>query len=193
MKRIGKYILFYLAAVVLTTASKFFFGPNPSLSGISPVMALALFGGFIARDKDKMFLLPLFALLLSDATIQFLYEQNWFPYAGFYAGQWKNYVLLLTLPLIAVLLGAKSRISLIAGALAGPTFYFLVSNLFVWMSAGEAVYTKDWNGLLNCYTLAIPFYRNSLAATIVFLPMLWITYQHWVVKETAGKLNRQTA
>mgnify|MGYP006866643758 FL=1 len=156
-------------------------------------MALALFGGFIARDKDKMFLLPLFALLLSDATIQFLYEQNWFPYAGFYAGQWKNYVLLLTLPLIAVLLGAKSRISLIAGALAGPTFYFLVSNLFVWMSAGEAIYTKDWNGLLNCYTLAIPFYRNSLAATIVFLPMLWITYQHWVVKETAGKLNRQTA
>jgi len=193
MKRIGKYILFYLAAVSLTAASKFFFGPNPSLSGISPVMALALFGGFIARDKDKMFLLPLIALLLSDATIQFLYEHNWFPYAGFYAGQWKNYLLLLTLPFIAVLLGAKSRTSLIAGALAGPTFYFLVSNLFVWMSSGEAVYTKDWNGLMNCYTLAIPFYRNSLFATLVFLPMLWITYRNWVVKGSATQPNGQLA
>lgn len=193
MKRIGKYILFYLAAVVITTACKFFFGPNPALSGISPVMALALFGGFIARDKDRMFLLPLLALLLSDATVQFLYEQNWFPYAGFYAGQWKNYLLLLTLPFLAVLLGAESRARRIAGALAGPSVYFLISNLFVWMNAGEAVYTQDWNGLMNCYTMAMPFYRNSILATILFLPMLWITYRHWVVKATATAADRQLA
>lgn len=193
MKRIGKYIVFYIAAVVLTTASKFLFGPNPAWSGISPVMALALFGGFMARDKDRMFLLPLLALLLSDATIQFLYEQNWFPYAGFYTGQWKNYLLLLSLPILAALLGSGSRTRIIAGALAGPTVYFLISNLFVWMSSGEAVYTKDFNGLLNCYTLAIPFFRNSLLATLVFLPMLWITYRNWVAKASIEQLQSQSA
>ncbi len=180
MKNVVKYILFYFLAVALTTASKFFVGPNPTLSGISPVIALALFSGFIARSKDRMFLLPLLSLLLSDACIQLLHEQNLFPYAGFYAGQWKNYLLLLTLPLLAALIGSSSTSRVVLGAIAGPTFYFLLSNLFVWMQAGEAVYSKDWSGLMQCYTMAIPFYRNSLLATLVFLPMLMVTYRNWV-------------
>jgi hypothetical protein len=180
MKSIVKYIAVYALAVGTTAACKFFFGPNPVLSGISPVMALALFGGFIARDKDKMFLLPLLALLLSDATIQFLYEQNLFPYAGFYTGQWKNYLLLMTIPLIGALLSAHSRTRILMSILAGPTLYFLISNLFVWMNAGEAIYMKDLNGLMQCYAMAIPFYRNSLLSTIVFLPMLLISYRNWV-------------
>lgn len=186
MKSIAKYIAFYFATVLITTACKFFLGPNPALSGISPVMALALFSGCIARDKDKMFILPLFALLLSDATVQLLYEQGLFPYAGFYAGQWKNYLLLMILPLIAAVLGSSSRIRVAMGALAGPTVYFLISNLFVWMNAGEATYSKDWNGLMQCYTLAIPFYRNSLLATIAFLPMLLVTYRNWVAVQPIG-------
>ncbi|MFM7671744.1 MAG: DUF6580 family putative transport protein [Bacteroidota bacterium] len=181
MKSTVKYILFFFFALAITIASKFFLGPNVALSGVSPVIALALFSGFIARDKDRMFLLPLTALLVSDACMQLLYEQNLFPYAGFYAGQWKNYLLLLTLPLIAAVIGATTRTRMIAGAIAGPTVYFILSNLFVWMQAGEAVYTKDINGLMQCYTMALPFYRNSLLATIVFLPMLLITYRQWVL------------
>jgi len=192
MKRIGKYIAFYFFAVGLTTACKFFLGPNPALSGITPVMALALLGGFMARERDSMFLMPLIALLLSDATIQFLYEQNLFPYAGFYAGQWKNYLLLMTLPLLAALFSARSRTRLVLSALAGPTMYFLLSNLFVWMSAGEAVYSKDWNGLAQCYTLAIPFYRNSLISTIVFLPLLWMTYSGWLMGRSARQFTPVT-
>ncbi|MEN9524954.1 MAG: hypothetical protein RLZZ256_338, partial [Bacteroidota bacterium] len=109
MKSTVKYILFYFFVLVLTVASKFFLGPNVTLSGVSPVIALALFSGMIAREKDKMFLLPLVALFFSDACMQLLYEQNLFPYAGFYAGQWKNYLLLLTLPFLAAIIGASSR------------------------------------------------------------------------------------
>ncbi len=192
MKNIGKYILFYLLAVTLTTATKFFLGPNVDLSGVSPVIALALFSGFIAKDKDGMFLLPLLSLLVSDACIQLLYEQNLFPYAGFYAGQWKNYLLLLCLPLIASWIGSASRTKVIISAFAGPTFYFVASNLVVWMQAGEAVYSKDLQGLLECFTLAIPFYRNSLLATVVFLPMLLLSYRAWVSSRHPHQLNTQT-
>ncbi len=190
MKSTVKYILFFFLVLAITIASKFFLGPNVALSGLSPVIALALFSGFIARDKDRMFLLPLMALLVSDACMQLLYEQNLFPYAGFYAGQWKNYLLLLTLPLIAALIGATTRARMIAGAIAGPTAYFILSNFFVWMQAGEAVYTKDFNGLLQCYTLALPFYRNSLLATLVFLPMLMVTYRNWVASKTLSFSTR---
>ena len=185
-----KYIFFYLAALILTVAAKFFLGPNVELSGVSPVIALALFSGMIARDKDKMFLLPLGALLLSDACMQLLYEQNHFPYAGFYTGQWKNYLLLLTLPFLAALIGASSRVRVLVGAVAGPTLYFLLSNFFVWMQAGEAVYTKDLNGLIQCYTFALPFYRNSLLSTFVLLPMLLLTYRHWVATRMVAISNR---
>lgn len=184
MKNIGKYILFYFFAVALTLAAKFFLGPNVAFSGISPVMALALFSGMMARNKDRMFLLPLLALLLSDAGIQFLYEQNLFAYAGFYAGQWKNYLLLLSLPLLAAGIGASTRARVFLAALAGPTLYFIVSNFLVWMQAGEAVYSKDWNGLMQCYTLAIPFYRNSLLATGVLLPMIVYTYRLWLLSSS---------
>jgi hypothetical protein len=190
MKSTVKYILFYFFVLVLTVASKFFLGPNVTLSGISPVIALALFSGMIAREKDKMFLLPLVALFVSDACMQLLYEQNLFPYAGFYAGQWKNYLLLLTLPFLAAIIGASSRVKVLIGAVAGPTLYFLISNFLVWMQAGEAVYTKDMNGLVQCYTLAIPFYRNSLIATLVLLPMLLTTYRHWVATRVAVLSSR---
>ena len=83
-------------------------------------------------------------------------------------------------PLIGALLSANSRTRIVMGVLAGPTLYFLISNLFVWLNAGEATYTKDWNGLMHCYTMAIPFYRNSLLSTVVFLPMLLISYRNWV-------------
>jgi hypothetical protein len=53
------------------------------------------------------------------------------------------------------------------------------------MQAGEAIYTKDWNGLMQCYTLAIPFYRNSLLATLVLLPMIVLTYRLWVIPPMA--------
>jgi len=185
MKNIHKYILFYFLAVALTLAAKFFIGPHVELSGISPVIALALFSGLMARDRDRMFLLPLACLFISDMAIQFLHEQNLFPYAGFYAGQWKNYLLLLTLPLLAAWIGSRSRTRVVLAAVAGPTLYFIVSNFFVWMQAGEAIYTKDWNGLMQCYTLAIPFYRNSLLATLVLLPMIVLTYRLWVIPPMA--------
>jgi hypothetical protein len=190
MKSTVKYVLFYFSVLVLTVASKFFLGPNVTLSGISPVIALALFSGMIAREKDKMFMLPLAALFVSDACMQLLYEQNLFPYAGFYAGQWKNYLLLLTLPFLAAIIGASSRVKVLIGAVAGPTLYFLISNFLVWMQAGEAVYTNDINGLVQCYTLAIPFYRNSLIATLVLLPMLLTTYRHWVATRVAVLSSR---
>lgn len=189
MKNISKYILFYLLAVALTLLAKFFVGPHVEFSGISPVIALALFSGLMAKDRDRMFLLPLLCLFLSDACIQFLYEQNLFPYAGFYAGQWKNYLLLLSLPLLAAWIGSSSRLRIAVGALAGPTLYFLFSNFLVWMQAGEAVYSRDWNGLMQCYTLAIPFYRNSLLATGVLLPMIVFTYRHWVISQKAKSVT----
>lgn len=185
MKSNGRLILFTLILVALATACKFFFGPDLDWSGFSPVIAIALFSGFIIKQKDMSFLLPLLALFISDAVIQLLYTQNMFPYAGFYNGQWKNYTILLAATLIGWALKGRSVSSLFAGAIAAPTVFFLLSNFGVWLSGVEVTYTKDFSGLMTCYAAGLPFYKNALIATLVFLPVILLVYNYMTKNRAA--------
>jgi len=178
MKINGRLIIFTLVLVALATACKFFFGPNLDWSGFSPVIAVALFSGFIIKQKDMSFLLPLLALFISDAVIQLLYIRGEFPYAGFYSGQWKNYLILLTATLIGWLLKGRSNTSLLMGAVAAPTVFFLISNFSVWLATTEATYAKDFSGLITCYAAGLPFYKNALIATLIFLPGILLVYNY---------------
>jgi hypothetical protein len=59
-------------------------------------------------------------------------------------------------------------------SLAGPTYFFLVSNFLTWAGVGDYVeYPKTWEGLMQCYTAALPFYKNSLIGTVVFSGILF--------------------
>ena len=53
----------------------------------------------------------------------------------------------------------------ISGALLGACLFFLVTNFGVW-SLGSYGYTTE--GLLICYTVAIPFFAYSLISTFIF-------------------------
>jgi hypothetical protein len=185
MKINGRLIVFTGVLVILATACKFFFGPNLDWSGFSPVIAIALFSGFIIKQKDMSFLLPLLALFISDAVIQLLFTQDLFPYAGFYGGQWKNYLILMSATLIGWLLKGRSHTSLLTGAVAAPTVFFLLSNFSVWMGTTEATYTKDFSGLMTCYAAGLPFYKNALIATLIFLPGILLTYNYLTRKKAA--------
>ncbi len=187
MKFTGRIILFTIILIALTTACKFLFGADLAWSGFSPVIAIALFSGMIIREKNMTFLLPLIALFLSDLAIQGLYKAGLFPYAGFYAGQWINYLLLLSVTLVGWMLRGKSYAGLFAGGIVAPTLYFLVSNYLVWKGS-EAFYTQDFDGLMTCYTAALPFYKNSLIGTLVFLPVIVLGYNYFAKQKTALKL-----
>jgi len=56
----------------------------------------------------------------------------------------------------------KTRIS---GALVGATLFFIITNFGVW-SLGSYGYTIE--GLIACYTLALPFFGYSLISTLIF-------------------------
>jgi hypothetical protein len=185
-----KFSLFTVILVALTTACKFFFGPEIAFSGFSPVLAIALFSGYVYSKKEGFFLLPLLSLLLSDLFIQALYQQGVFEYPGVYGGQWKNYVLLLSATLLGALLRGRSHGSLTLGAVAAPTFFFVLSNFMVWLSAAETIYAKTFGGLMTCYTAGLPFYRNSLIGTFVFLPVILVLFNYLERKKAVLVLAR---
>lgn len=183
MKISKRLIIFTLILVALQTICKLLFASDLDFSGFSPFIAIALFSGFIMKEKNMSFLLPLIALFISDAIIHILYLNNQFGFVGFYAGQWKNYLLLLAVVLIGWIFKGRSYSGLIAGGIAGPTLYFLVSNFLVWQATSEAVYAKSFAGLMTCYEAALPFYRNSLIATVVFLPLILFSYNYIIKKK----------
>ena len=53
----------------------------------------------------------------------------------------------------------------ISGALLGASLFYLITNFGVW-SLGSYGYTLE--GLIACYTLAIPFFVNTLIGTTIF-------------------------
>jgi len=59
----------------------------------------------------------------------------------------------------------KSISSRILGALIGAFAFFIITNFGVW-SLGSYDYTAE--GLILCYTLAIPFFAYNIISTFIF-------------------------
>ncbi|MDC1152329.1 hypothetical protein OAS71_01745 [Candidatus Pelagibacter ubique] len=60
---------------------------------------------------------------------------------------------------------AETTLSRVLGSLLGAGLFFIITNFGVW-TLGSYTYTFD--GLLLCYTLAIPFFAYSLISTFIF-------------------------
>lgn len=61
----------------------------------------------------------------------------------------------------------------ILGALTGALIFFLLTNFGVWLT-GSYGYTID--GFFNCYFLALPFFTNTIAATLFFSILIEAIY-----------------
>ena len=68
----------------------------------------------------------------------------------------------------------KSILSRITGALIGACAFFIVTNFGVWSMGG---YGYTANGLITCYTLAIPFFAYSLISTFIFSSIIEAIYK----------------
>lgn len=171
MKLSRQTIIFFLILVIASTLVKIICAPQINLSGFTAVIAVSLFAGLTIRDKKLAFLLPLVTLFISDVLLQVLHLTNVFPYAGFYSGQIINYVLFILLTLIGIAFRNYKTAGIITAAFVGPTLFFLLSNFIVWKTQAELMgYNINISGLWQSYTFGLPFYRNSLLSTAIFLP-----------------------
>lgn len=140
--------------------------------GFAPQIAMALFAGSVIRDKRFAFLLPVLSLLISDALYQFLYVQGLTTIKGFYSGQWQNYLLIASITIIGFFINKDKVGQIFIGSLAGAVYYFLVSNFMVWMGGGLDInnqpYPRSFDGLMLCFTEALPFFKWSLLSTLIF-------------------------
>jgi hypothetical protein len=122
--------------------------------------ALLYFG---ARRSWREMLAPLAALMATDYLLT--------VYTYHYAFRWQGYIptwiwYVAAMALGQILLHSRTTVLRVAaGALLGPTAFFLLSNYAVW--AGNTMYDHTWAGLKICFIAALPFYRNDLLSTSI--------------------------
>ena len=145
--------------------------------GFAPQYAMAIFGGaMFIKNKKLAFLVPLLSMFISDVLYEILYHAGITTLQGFYTGQWLNYLLFALLTTIGFLIKKINVVNVFLAALAAPTVYFLLSNFIVWLGGGGLERPKTLSGLLMCYNDALPFYPNSLYATVIFSAVLFGGY-----------------
>jgi hypothetical protein len=68
--------------------------------------------------------------------------------------------------------------SLVVFSLGGSLLFYMISNLGVWILSD--IYEKNLIGLFNCYVLALPFLKNSILSTILFVYLSYWSHIRFV-------------
>ncbi|MBS1597973.1 MAG: hypothetical protein JST75_07090 [Bacteroidetes bacterium] len=147
--------------------------------GFAPQWAIAIFAGAVIKDKKLALAIPVLSMFFSDMFFQILYTSGLSSTQGFYEGQWQNYVLFGILTFIGFAIRKINVLNIFIASLAAPTVYFILSNFILWAGwSGTRGYgrPKTWSGLIQCYNDALPFYRTSIAATLIFSTILFGVY-----------------
>lgn len=134
----------------------------------APQLAMAIFAGSIIKDRKLAFLLPLGSMILSDVLMQLLHMVDPSIYVGIYKGQFINYILILSTTVIGFFIHQRKAGEVLAGALAAPVVYFLLSNFQVWLGGGGLMRAKTPAGLMQTYVDGLPFLKASIVGTILF-------------------------
>ena len=138
--------------------------PHPD--NFTPMLAVALFGGAMLSGR-MAYLVPLVAMFLSDLLMG--NAVTWMTpviygcfVAGVGLGQWLG----------------RSRTWARTGlvALAGSVLFYVVTNFAVWVTPNglyAGLYAHSWDGLIQCYVMALPFFRNDIAGNVLWTAMLF--------------------
>lgn len=127
----------------------------PHWPNFTPIAAMALFGGTYIKKKHLAFLIPLAALFISDLFL------------GFHKWMIAVYISFALVVALGFLLRNRVKIgSVLLATLSSAVLFFIITNFAVWI--GSPFYPQNMVGLIECYTLAIPFFNSGLLGDVFY-------------------------
>ena len=133
-------LLFIILAAVIRLI------PHPP--NFAPITAMALFGGLNFQNKKLAYAIPILAMIVSDLFLGF-YSISIFVYLSFIA---------------ITYIGTTIKSVNISNIFLSSLLFFIITNLGVWILG----YPMTIEGLLTCFTLALPFFGYALAGDLFF-------------------------
>lgn len=128
--------------------------PHPP--NFAPVTAIALFSAINFNNNLLKFFIPLISLIVFDIIVGFSLI-NIFVYLSF---------------IVIVLVGNHFKKIKLISILISSVIFFIISNFGVWIVG----YPKTVNGIIICYTAAIPFFINTILGDLFYSFLLKYTF-----------------
>ena len=146
--------------------------PHPP--NFAPILAIALFGGVYLSRKIAL-ILPIVAMVISDIFIGYYEFSLMFSVYGSF--------------LLCVILGFwlkrhKKWYTIGGSAIISAILFFLITNFAVWVFTPW--YAKTLSGILQCYLMALPFFKNTLLGNLFYVSCFFGAYEIvkvWVRKK----------
>ena len=153
MKEISNQEKLLAVFVILATFLRLI--PHPL--NFTPITSLALFSGVMFNRKWLGLIIPLIAMFLSDTILGFSMISFW-VYASFG---------------LITLFGWFIKKMNIHSILLSSIIFFIVSNFGVWVLG----YPHTIEGILLCYTMAIPFFGYSIIGDLFWGFVIKFSYK----------------
>ena len=136
--------------------------PHPP--NFTPIIAIGLFAGAYIQNRSVAVLIPIGAMFLSDLLLG-LHGTVYWVYSS----------LLLVSVLGMILMNKVNLINCTLATLSGSFLFFIITNFGVWLTS--SYYPKNIDGILSCYTLALPFLGNTLAGSLLYSSIMFGGYE----------------
>lgn len=151
----------------------------PHAYNFTPIGAIALFGAAYFTDKKWALIVPISALWISDLILNnVMYASFHEGFAWFTGGFLYIYGSIALIIVLGYYLLKKITVGrVLGGAIGASVVFFIVSNFGVWIST--PMYPLTLEGLIACYTAAIPFFHNTLAGNVVYSGVLFGGFE-WI-------------
>ena len=136
--------------------------PHPP--NFTPIIIIGLFGGAYLKDYRIALILPLLVMLCSDIFLGFHLITIWV------------YVSLFSISWIGILLKKHTTIiNCVFATFIGSLLFFIVTNFGVWIMS--EFYEKSLVGLITCYSMALPFFHNTIAGSLFYGAIMFGGYE----------------
>ena len=142
-----KYALILFLIFVGVMSRIYPYAPN-----FTPMLSIALLSGLYSKNRFFV-LLPILIMLISDIMIGNHAIVPWV---------YSSFILIFAL---GYFIKKSSYSYILIFSIFSSVIFFIISNLGVWFTGG---YSYSFNGLIACYTAAIPFFKNTLISTILY-------------------------
>lgn len=174
-------VIIAVLMVVAAALSRVLFYPL----NYSPVIAMALFGGSIIKDKKIAFALPLFAMLLADILFEVFNIAT-----GFWGwGQLIGYGIFAVITLLGFKLKKINVVNVAGFSILSSVIFYFLSNSTYWLVDNRIylLYSQDFQGYINCLTGGLPFLEKSWYVDLAYSAIFfggYVLFDRYAVRRT---------
>ena len=141
--------------------------PHPY--NFTPVLAVGIFSGFYFKQFFLSFFIILFSMFIGDL------------YFGFHNTMLFTYFALAIPVIIGIFIKKFKFHEILIASLVSSVCFFLITNFGVWIVLD--IYEKSLEGLMNSYTLALPFFHNTLISTFLYTLVFKFLFDFFINKK----------